>query len=544
MKIILNSTGVLLFCFFLSVFAIFDVAYPQIIQKSESQILDHKISFTYDSPSNPWTTNEISILQNFLSKIYPLAVEIYGHPYVAGNVNIKKDPLAVPHGEYDYSTNEITIRSINDLTSLCHEVLHAFRDDLIIPFDVFEEGMVRAAEIEIYNRMPEKHPWNEAHSYFYDYYYEALNKNSISTLTNKFPGNTLILLRYQMSSYAWAKILIEDPGFFTKFNSAYYSEFSQVLNYDSLYTDLLNLVVGLKNSVEDVPTKEWIEKQHIFNITSIPGLFILQRMNSNDVDAVAFDKDIFGSESLFNNKRIFWEFFDYNNNMIENSINYTNNNGWVSKPIKLSPDYSGRLKIISSYQVENRIVSDTVFRAIGKEEGIFGTVKFNLNGKVVVTYLDSSKTQESQIINGVFSFPEFENKRGKFKIEYINPEGETISKIITKDASKYYVLIDDGAILSSVKKNESSPLEFNLKQNFPNPFNSSTKIEFSIPNSGDVNLEIFNMLGQKIKTVTSGYLEKGNHSTELDLKDHSSGIYIYRLRYANFLLSKKMSYLK
>jgi flagellar hook assembly protein FlgD len=110
--------------------------------------------------------------------------------------------------------------------------------------------------------------------------------------------------------------------------------------------------------------------------------------------------------------------------------------------------------------------------------------------------------------------------------------------------------------VSDVQTNttELIPSDFNLKQNYPNPFNPSTKIEFAIPVQSDVQLTIYNLLGQKISTLFDGQLQAGNHSftwnaDDISGKKLSSGIYFYELKAEgsngnNFQNTKKMLLLK
>jgi len=73
------------------------------------------------------------------------------------------------------------------------------------------------------------------------------------------------------------------------------------------------------------------------------------------------------------------------------------------------------------------------------------------------------------------------------------------------------------------------PDEFSLSQNYPNPFNARTTISFSIPNSGKVLLEAFDLLGRKVETILDDRLEAGDHTAIWDCSNLSSGIYFYRL---------------
>ncbi len=97
--------------------------------------------------------------------------------------------------------------------------------------------------------------------------------------------------------------------------------------------------------------------------------------------------------------------------------------------------------------------------------------------------------------------------------------------------------------------NEVLPSVFELAQNAPNPFNAETVIKFSLPEGGKINLEIYNVLGQKVQTLASGYLDAGNYSLNWDATAENgkivpSGIYFYRLNTADGILCKKMLLLK
>ncbi len=85
---------------------------------------------------------------------------------------------------------------------------------------------------------------------------------------------------------------------------------------------------------------------------------------------------------------------------------------------------------------------------------------------------------------------------------------------------------------------------FKLNQNYPNPFNPSTKIEFNLPKSQNVDLKVFNMLGQEVATLAHGTLAAGQHSVTFDAKTLASGVYIYRLTAGSNVDTKKMVLMK
>jgi hypothetical protein len=93
------------------------------------------------------------------------------------------------------------------------------------------------------------------------------------------------------------------------------------------------------------------------------------------------------------------------------------------------------------------------------------------------------------------------------------------------------------------------PSEFTLYQNYPNPFNPTTKIEFTLSKSGFVTLQIYDILGRKVRTLVLEELSSGYKSViwdgkNDDGKDVASGIYFYRLKIGDFSESKKMLLLK
>ncbi len=85
-----------------------------------------------------------------------------------------------------------------------------------------------------------------------------------------------------------------------------------------------------------------------------------------------------------------------------------------------------------------------------------------------------------------------------------------------------------------------TPLSFALEQNYPNPFNPSTTIAYSIPSAGPVRLEIYNQLGQRVRTAVDQAQAPGQHTVTVDLSDQPSGLYLYRIDAAGRRETRKM----
>ncbi len=93
------------------------------------------------------------------------------------------------------------------------------------------------------------------------------------------------------------------------------------------------------------------------------------------------------------------------------------------------------------------------------------------------------------------------------------------------------------------------PARFSLSQNYPNPFNPSTVIEYTLPQAVEADLEIFNMLGQKVRTLVRGQQPAGSHRVQWDGRNDAgellpSAIYLYRLRGGGRVETRKMLLVK
>lgn len=90
----------------------------------------------------------------------------------------------------------------------------------------------------------------------------------------------------------------------------------------------------------------------------------------------------------------------------------------------------------------------------------------------------------------------------------------------------------------------STPNKILLSQNYPNPFNPSTKISFGLPEAGNISIEIYNVLGQRVLSVVNKRYNAGWHEVSVDGSSLASGLYIYRLVTPTTSIIKKMTLIK
>lgn len=88
------------------------------------------------------------------------------------------------------------------------------------------------------------------------------------------------------------------------------------------------------------------------------------------------------------------------------------------------------------------------------------------------------------------------------------------------------------------------PTEYNLNQNFPNPYNPITTIKYQIPEFSFVTLKVYDVLGNEVAILVNEEKPIGNYGIEFDATTLPSGIYFYRLRAGDFIETKKMILLK
>ncbi len=106
---------------------------------------------------------------------------------------------------------------------------------------------------------------------------------------------------------------------------------------------------------------------------------------------------------------------------------------------------------------------------------------------------------------------------------------------------KFYT---DSLLAPNVFNSYAAPNKIELSQNFPNPFNGSTLIKYSVPKAQKIVIELYNNLGQRVKTVLNKYHLPGNYRLNIDAANLASGLYFYTLRTKEKTKTKKMLLLR
>jgi hypothetical protein len=255
------------------------------------------LTFTFNSPFYPWSVEELNTLNTAIADLYPVVKTVYGEPAFNIIVNVRKDPSISFSGEYSPTTNEIVLRDASQLDVLCHEMIHAFRDDNMITINNYEEGMTRAVEVEVFDRLAAYTFWNENHSYIYDVYYDGLSRQVVGSQSGNFDYvSPFLLLRYELTGYAWAKVFFENSNFFIDFNRVLYDRTLMDPSVRADESKLLEIANSLQPSVEGKPFLTWYGQQGVLNRTPQTGYFLYQ--NISTLTVYYFYRDISGFETM------------------------------------------------------------------------------------------------------------------------------------------------------------------------------------------------------------------------------------------------------
>ncbi len=262
--------------------------------------------------------------QAYLANAVPVARQVYGPPAFDLDVKVILDPelQSIQGGTYDTATNEIRIPEpsgnfTEDSFVLMLLVLRAFRDEALIFFDAWEEGMARAAATAVQIAPGVSPGYNpiDPGPFYAGSVYEAENQRPLGNPTfypqSGFSG--MLVWRIAMSFAAWLKCWVESPSFFADFNAAYYAQYSQELAGDSRRLRLL--AEQALPQVENLGFQDWIRRQHALDtgVTAGEKLYV---WNIPFTDSVALIAEHYitnpeGDETP-RGGRIFNNYFNYN----------------------------------------------------------------------------------------------------------------------------------------------------------------------------------------------------------------------------------------
>ena len=138
--------------------------------------------------------------------------------------------------------------------------------------------------------------------------------------------------------------------------------------------------------------------------------------------------------------------------------------------------------------------------------------------------------------------------------DYLTSGNETRLLVITPETDELFSFSGDFEIAEVIVANSQDEISvelplaarFSLSDAYPNPFNPTTTMELFMPVAGDMKVEVYNLLGQSVATLASGYMEASSKPYKLtwDASDASSGMYFVKAQAGGFTQIQKLMLIK
>jgi hypothetical protein len=217
--------------------------------------------------------------------------------------------------------------------------------------------------------------------------------------------------------------------------------------------------------------------------------------------------------------------------------------GWVevSKSLYYYSDTSGRLDSIIAKQKGKKFWEDYFKRIITYDE---------VNNYQYEIEKNKQNGVWTNSVKRYYAFNEDDKKTDAFcevGNEWVNGEAYIFFDmgyrysyaLFTHRLNAYY-----SEVTEVEENNILQPSKYSLKQNYPNPFNSSTNISYTIPNESFVNISVYNVIGERVKTLVNKRQSQGNYEAVFDGSGLNSGVYLIRMQADSYVETIKSLLLK
>ena len=136
--------------------------------------------------------------------------------------------------------------------------------------------------------------------------------------------------------------------------------------------------------------------------------------------------------------------------------------------------------------------------------------------------------------------------------DYLTAGNATRLLVITPETDELFSYSGDFEIIETIVANSYAEIpaeppvvaSFSLGEAYPNPFNPTATMELTMPVAGDMQVEVYNLLGQSVSTLTSGYKDAGTYSLTWDATHAASGVYFVKAQAEGFTKIQKLMLLK
>ncbi len=188
--------------------------------------------------------------------------------------------------------------------------------------------------------------------------------------------------------------------------------------------------------------------------------------------------------------------------------------------------------LVESVVLKYAIPANTTVNSVNVSNG-----NYSMDGDTITITFGNMVAGQMSTIKMSLNSSQIGTETNNFLLTTPTSDANPLNNIISKDVAIV-------TVVSGVSSENTLPLQYELSNNYPNPFNPTTTIRFTLQQAGNTKLQIFNVLGQLVKTLVNGYYQAGRYSLKVNASNWASGVYLYRIESGNFTQVKKMILLK
>jgi hypothetical protein len=234
----------------------------------------------------------------------------------------------------------------------------------------------------------------------------------------------------------------------------------------------------------------------------------------------------------------FWSSMEYNATLASfmvltnnnSSVNFVNNGKENGFSVRCLNDLSVTTLLPVELNLFTAVADGRTIQLNWSTQTEKNSDKFNIERKSFSTNWESIGSVKAAVLSNSpkqYSFTDRNLQSGKYQYRL---------KMIDNDGTFEYS--------KTIEAEVAVPKNFELSQNFPNPFNPNTVISYSLPSVSNVKLIVYNTLGQTVKVIENGFKNAGTYSVNFHATDLPSGTYFYKIEAGQFSQIKKMILVK
>ncbi len=270
-------------------------------------------------------------------------------------------------------------------------------------------------------------------------------------------------------------------------------------------------------------------KDNLTNTADSLLIGIELRLKKKNVDAKNFLVSYIARHP--DNQRAYVELYNcYNKETANDIISFFN-----SLPTEASQDNKLLLSYLYLKQGDTDAATKVNDAIINENQNTSLSERAMMNNALIALYDENNVNKAVNIFKEVLKHPELSTD---MELEDVSDAIANYASILGKK------VVDFPSLRRSQAGNISIPQEYELFDNFPNPFNPTTIIRYGLPGDGFVTLKIYDILGREVATLVNEYKAAGTYNVTFNASNLSSGVYIYRLKSGDFVASKKLLLLK